>query len=89
LECARSTGCTEADIGTDLDGQLRHAKLEQNVAILGYIAGGSLIITGGVLLYLNRPRLMEPRSTKSASEHITVIPVISSEAVGVLVRVQQ
>jgi hypothetical protein len=53
----------------------------------GYIVGGSLIATGVVLLYLNRPRLAEQGSPMSSGGSVDVVPAVSDDMFGVLVSV--
>src|SRR5690606_13655211 len=52
----RIPGCTEGDIGPGLSSQRRRAERQQRIAVGSYIVGSSLIATGIVLLYMNRPR---------------------------------
>jgi hypothetical protein len=86
LPCVKS-GCTEGDIGSDLNGRLSRARLEQKIAVGGYIAGGSVIAAGAVLLYLNRPHLAEQEATSSPARGVAVVPTISADMLGVLVTV--
>src|SRR5678815_5929826 len=51
LPCAKEHGCDASQIPSDLSAQLDRARLEQRIAIGGYLAGGVLIATGAVLLY--------------------------------------
>jgi len=86
LPCVKS-GCTEDDIGLDLNAHLNRARLEQKIAVGGYIAGGSLIAAGAVLLYLNRPHLAEQEATSSPARGVAVVPTVSADMLGVLVTV--
>ncbi|HEY0479980.1 MAG TPA: PEGA domain-containing protein [Kofleriaceae bacterium] len=90
LGCA-NTGCTEQqihDMNSQLPTLLDRARLEQKIAVGGYIAGGSLIAIGAVLVYLNRPHLMEQGSASSPSGGVAIVPTVSTDAVGVLVTVR-
>lgn len=86
LPCSR-TGCMSSDIGPDMKAQLNGARLEQKLAVTGYIAGGSIIAAGAVLLYLNRPHLAEPEATSSPASRVAVVPAVSAGAIGVLLTV--
>lgn len=74
-------GCARGDIPAPLRDQLDGAHRTQQIAVGAYIAGGALLATGAVLLYLNRPRLLE-------SERVAVVPAVSRDLVGVLVEVR-
>jgi len=87
LSCVKD-GCSEQDIGSDLNNQLAHARLEQQIAVGGYITGGALIATGALLLYLNRPYLVE-QDPGAAGRQVVIAPSISAGAVGVLVTVSR
>jgi hypothetical protein len=83
------TGCSESAIGTDLNGQLRHATLEQKIAVGGYITAGALITSGAIMLYLNRPRLVEQDTAAPPRSRLTIIPAMSSDMLGVQVTVSR
>jgi tetratricopeptide (TPR) repeat protein len=90
LPCA-ATGCTQQQIDEGdphLSRQLDRAQLEQRIAVGGYIAGGAIIAGGVVLLYLNRPHVMERDDTHPAGAGFAVAPVLSTDAIGVLVTVR-
>jgi hypothetical protein len=87
LPCANSGGCTDQQIRPDLNAQLSRAKQEQKIAIGGYIAGGAIAAAGAVLLYLNRPHLLEQGTADSPSINVAVVPTISVDMLGVLVTV--
>lgn len=58
LEPGLPPGCPKGDPGLrELDRILGRAERQQRIAVGGYIAGGSLIAGGVLLLYLNRTRL--------------------------------
>jgi len=89
LPCATS-GCTQQDLDqTHLGATLRRARLEQDVAVGGYIAGGAVIAAGIALVYMNRPHLMEQDRADSRSTGVTMTPVIAPGALGVLVTVSR
>lgn len=88
LECASaSTGCSKADIGAALDDRLQRAELQQKLAIGAYAAGGALLATGAVLLYMNRPRAIEQDAAPS-SGRLSVVPELSREAFGLSVSIR-
>lgn len=91
LSCA-SMGCTEQQIDQGdphLSSRLNRARLEQKIAVGGYIAGGAMIAAGAVLLYLNRPHLMEQEDTGSRAAGVAVVPVVSADMLGALVTVSR
>ena len=87
LPCA-SMGCSDAavlEMKPHLPPLLSRAQLEQRLAVGGYIAGGVLIATGAVLVYVNRPHLVEQGATSGSA--VTIAPALSPDTVGVLVTV--
>jgi hypothetical protein len=89
LPCA-STGCTDQQIDAaapHLNTLGNHAKIEQGIAVGGYIVGGSMLAVGAVLLYMNRPHLAERRPAAPSDTRITIVPQISADALTVLVSV--
>jgi PEGA domain len=87
LACAQSTGCMQGDIPASMTAQLDHARLEQRIAIGGYIAGGALVTTGVVLMYMNRPRLTEDATGVASS--VAIVPTASPNAFGVAITVSR
>jgi len=85
--CAQLGGCTKGEIRSDLNAQLSRATREQQIAVGGYIAGGSVIAAGVVLLYLNRPRLEQGGGTRSSAASVAVVPEVSRDTLGILVSV--
>lgn len=88
LPCANSGGCTGNAIRPGLKAELTRANLEQQIAVAGYVAGGTLIAAGAVLLYLNRPHLTEQRTPNSPATGVVVVPTVSAGTFGVLVTVR-
>jgi hypothetical protein len=89
LSCA-ATGCPqqEIDMGdSHLSPLLSRARLEQKIAVGGYIAGGTAIAAGVVLLYLNRPHLLEQEETNPQTTGVALVPVVSADMLGALVTV--
>jgi hypothetical protein len=91
LDCVTSPdpqapGCTKEQIGPDLNALLDRAKRRQVYAVGGYIAGGSLLAAGIVLLYMNRPRLAEEAAI-SPSRTVAVVPMVSLDMLGISVSV--
>jgi len=87
LSCATTTGCRPGDIPPALSGQLSRATREQQLAVGGYVAGGAVIGASVVLLYLNRPRLIEQHPTSVATREVAVAPLVSADVLGILVSV--
>lgn len=89
LSCA-GAGCTDDQVRAmdpHLPAVLDRAQLQQRLAIAGYIAGGAIIATGAVLLYLNRPHVVEQGGPSSPAPGVAVTPVASADAFGVVVTV--
>jgi len=89
LSCA-ATGCKQQDIDTgdpNLSPRLSRARLEQKIAVGGYIAGGAALAAGVVLVYLNRPHLTEQEGTPPNATGVAMVPVVSADMLGVLVTV--
>jgi hypothetical protein len=76
-----SPGCTRADIGATLNDQLDKARQQQTIAIGAYAFGGALIATGAVLLYMNRPQLVED-SPPYSTGRVTLVPELSPGTFG-------
>jgi tetratricopeptide (TPR) repeat protein len=87
LPCAAMHGCMDQQLHPHMPTLLSHAHLEQDIAVGGYIVGGSLLAAGAVLLYLNRPHVAEQRPGTSSDTGITIIPGISTNTFTVLVSV--
>lgn len=87
LDCAKSNGCAKDQIGPTLSAQLSRATREQQIAVGGYIAGGSVIAAGVLLLYLNRPHVLEDRVPNSPT--IAVSPTISAGSLGIAISVNR
>jgi hypothetical protein len=76
-------GCSTGDIRPALNARLRRAERQQAIAVGSYIAGGSLIAAGAMLLYLNRPRLTEQRGSRSFVSRVAIAPEVSGDMLGV------
>lgn len=87
LPCA-SMGCKGDEIRPEMKAQLSRAQLERKLAFGGYIAGGSVIALGAVLVYLNRPHLLE-QGTPDTRNTVAVVPAFSADTVSVLVTVSR
>lgn len=81
LPCATSGGCGEDDIPAGLSSRLDRAHREQQFAVAAYITGGAVLAAGVVLLYLNRPRLLE-------QQPVAIVPAISPDQIGLAVSVR-
>lgn len=91
LSCA-GMGCTQQAIDQGdphLSSRLNRARLEQKIAVGGYIAGGAAMAAGAVLLYLNRPHLMEQADSNPNGTGVAMVPVVSRNMLGVVVTVSQ
>lgn len=87
LSCA-AMGCTQQQIdmgNPKLSGELDRARLEQKIAVGGYIAGGALIAAGVALVYLNQPHVMEREDPNPNG--VAILPVLSTDMVGLQVSV--
>lgn len=89
LECGKpgvgmAPGCTDVELGAELVDQLARADVQQYVAVGSYIAGGAVMITGAVLVYLNRPRLSAKESREQTSP-MTLTPLLSPTQAGMSV----
>ncbi|HWU89287.1 MAG TPA: hypothetical protein VN253_18600 [Kofleriaceae bacterium] len=88
LECGTDPGehpgCTREEVPPALSARLQRARRQQEIAVGGYLAGGSLLVAGAVLLYVNRPRLWE-QEARSSSRGMAVSPVASSDMFGLQV----
>lgn len=83
-------------ITTDLANKRSSGERNQKIAMAMYGIGGAAIITGSVLLYLNRPRPyvpessgekgdpQNPPSSAAAAPKVTVLPMISPDSAGVM-----
>lgn len=91
LECVTmpepAPGCAKDRVPLDLSDRLKLARRQQAIAVGGYIAGGSLIAVGVALLYWNRPRLMEQEAARSSTGSVAVVPLVSTDMVGISVSV--
>lgn len=88
LPCATG-GCTEQQIGPALGDQLAAANREQRIAVGAYIAGGAVIAAGALFLYLNRPHLTEDDGARASAGSVAIVPAISPDAIGAVIRVSR
>jgi tetratricopeptide (TPR) repeat protein len=89
LPCA-TLGCTEQAINDSdphLSSQLSRARLEQKIAIGGYIGASAVVAAGVILVYMNQPHLMEQEGAKPPATGIAMVPVVSADMLGVLLTV--
>jgi tetratricopeptide (TPR) repeat protein len=93
LECAtpfgdppRVPGCAKESLLEEkgLNSKLKRAKWEQAFAMGSYVAGGSLIAAGIVLLYMNRPQLTEQENSNSSVRAISLFPNVTDSALSLL-----
>lgn len=76
LNCP-TDGCPEEP--PRLKEKRERAERRQLIAYGSYAAGGALLVTGAVLLYMNRPRV----GREAANSRIALTPEISSASIGV------
>ncbi|HEX2688819.1 MAG TPA: tetratricopeptide repeat protein [Kofleriaceae bacterium] len=91
LSCSLQ-GCTLQEVDQDdphLRSRLSRAKLEQQIAVAGFIAGGAAIAAGVTLLYLNQPQRSERDNPNQNALGATVVPVVSRDLVGVAVTISR
>jgi tetratricopeptide (TPR) repeat protein len=89
LDCVArvgSIGCAKDEVPPSLTVQLDRATRQQQMAVAGYIVGGSAIATGAVLLYLNRSRRVEGLAS-GARNTVAIVPAVSADMLGVVVHV--
>lgn len=77
-----SKGCLEGEVNSHI---LNQARRHQEYAIGGYIVGGSLIITGALLLYMNRPGLTTQERQRLPYPKVSVYPSVTADILGVFV----
>lgn len=93
LPCASSSemrpqvGCSSEDIGPALGAQLTRARRQQMIAVGSYIAGGAVVATGIVLLYMNRPRAAEQATPSTPTGGVAIAPVVSADMLGITLSV--
>lgn len=91
LGCANTTDqaplCQGGQLPPELGERLARAERQKTIAVGSYIAGGSVLAAGVVLLLLNRPRLAEQRSPSSLSRRVAVMPALAPDMFGITVSV--
>lgn len=80
--CRPMQGCTDADIPPAIEGDRRRAQSEQRMAVAGYIAGGTVLAAGAVLVYLGRERQVRRLERPESSSLGALIPIISTDIAG-------
>jgi hypothetical protein len=80
-------GCRQDEIPLELNDRLSLARRQQLIARGGYIIGASLVTTGAVLLYLNRPRPAEQGARRHAGGGVAVVPAVSGDSFGIVISV--
>lgn len=84
LPCA-AAGCSDDQIAPEMKAQHRRAELQQKLAAAGYVTGGAVIAAGVTLLYINRPRLVEPEARTAPSAGVIVVPSFDADTLGIVV----
>ncbi|WP_437959539.1 hypothetical protein WME76_07700 [Sorangium sp. So ce119] len=79
--CRQELECTPRE-GSVYD----EGRLENGIAIGSFVAGGVALITGGVLVYMNRPRSY--RTADHGDIKIEVAPAVSGSAAGLSTRIR-
>ena len=97
LDCVDSTpapgiktGCSQTNI-TIMNSNifLNHARRQQQIALVSYAAGGSLVAAGIVLLYMNQPRLERLRTMSAGTRSISLTPAVSNDMLGIALNVSR
>lgn len=78
-----SPGCGSDDIPAPMSQQLSRAEWQQRIAVTSYVAGGTTILTGLILVYMNRPRLIA-RVRQERSAQLALSPLLLPQATGVV-----
>lgn len=78
--CTRTSGCDAAAITAPLRAQRGQAERMQTTARAIYLAGGTVLAGGAVLVYLNRERPV--RRGGEGTARISVVPVLGPDAAG-------
>jgi hypothetical protein len=74
-------GCRPGELPADFDLQEQRAETRQGLAGVTYAVGGAALITGLVLAYLNRERVI-PVAQGSHAPAVSVTPALSPELWG-------
>ncbi len=91
LACA-TMGCKSQQVdqvAPQLSSRLSRARLEQQIAVGGFIAGGVAITAGVALLYLNQPQQADRDNPRQNAPSTAVVPVVSRDMVGLAVTVSR
>lgn len=76
-------GCTPSD---DLSGKKSTGSLLQGMAVSAYVVGAAGIVTGAVMVYLNRGHSYRI-NPEDLERPVTVVPTVGPESAGVLARI--
>lgn len=91
LGCANDQtrpGCQGGQFPSELTDSLKRAEQQKTIAVGAYFVGGAVAVTGAVLLYANRPRLLERRTPSSSGRRVTMVPTLSVDMLGLFVRIE-
>jgi hypothetical protein len=79
-EIARAcpSGCQASQLPAGVDSARSRARLENDVAVGLFVAGGVVVVTGVTLLILNQPHVEE-----APAWHVSVVPTLSPGTAGV------
>lgn len=75
-------GCPEDSIPDELDSQLTRARWQQRIAVTSYVVGGAALVSGMVMVFLNRPQLFR-KDDPSERVDVALVPILSPDAAGV------
>jgi hypothetical protein len=83
----RADTSTEAErlAHTELDDLLGQAQRDQRRAVIGYVAGGTMLATGAVIAYLGRERTSRKRVRVAPSEDAEAAPSTATSRVAPLI----
>jgi hypothetical protein len=82
--CTRTSGCDSALVTAALRDQRDHATRLQTAARATYLVGGTILVGGAVLLYLNRERPVHRRR----DVEVSLVPVLAPHVAGVSAHVR-
>lgn len=81
--CRPMQGCTDDDIDPALEDLRQRAQRAQRLAMASYVAGGAVLATGAVLVYLGRERHVRRQERPASSSLSALVPMVSPEVAGV------
>lgn len=80
--CMMSGGCNDSEV-PDLKEKLDSAERQQAIAVTSYIIGGAAVVSGLVLVFVNRPQVYRRDIEAGTERELTIVPVIAPDSAGV------